>query len=64
MGGPAVRPGWRRDDEPFADVVRQVRDYFAGGLTRFDIPFTPGGTAFQQRVWRALDEIPHGWLSR
>jgi methylated-DNA-[protein]-cysteine S-methyltransferase len=50
----------RRDAGPFAEVIRQLEAYFAGELTRFDIPFTAGGTPFQQRVWRALEEIPYG----
>ncbi|MFD8705567.1 methylated-DNA--[protein]-cysteine S-methyltransferase [Kitasatospora sp. NPDC059648] len=57
---PAPRPGWRYTAEPFADVIRRLEAYWAGEPTRFDIPFTPGGTDFQQRVWRALEEIPHG----
>lgn len=51
--GSAIRP-------EFTEVIRQVDAYFAGDLTRFDIPFMCGGTAFQQRVWRALEEIPYG----
>jgi methylated-DNA-[protein]-cysteine S-methyltransferase len=50
----------RRDAEPFAEVVRQLEAYFAGELTRFALPSAPGGTEFQQRVWRALDDIPYG----
>ena len=57
---PAIRPGWRRDPEPFAATIRQLEAYFAGELTRFDIEFTTSGTDFQQRVWHALDEIPYG----
>ncbi|MEU5340521.1 methylated-DNA--[protein]-cysteine S-methyltransferase [Streptomyces sp. NPDC020766] len=57
---PAVKPGWRRDPDRFADVTRQLTAYFAGELTEFDIEFTPGGTDFQQRVWHALEEIPYG----
>jgi methylated-DNA-[protein]-cysteine S-methyltransferase len=52
--------GRRSDPGPFAEVVRQLEAYFGGELTRFDIPFTPGGTGFQQRVWRALEDIPYG----
>ncbi|GAA2399402.1 methylated-DNA--[protein]-cysteine S-methyltransferase [Actinomadura vinacea] len=54
---PAAR---RRAPELFADVTRQIQAYFAGELTTFDIEFTPGGTDFQRRVWRALEEIPFG----
>jgi methylated-DNA-[protein]-cysteine S-methyltransferase len=57
---PAVRPGRRHDAEPFTEVIRQLEAYFAGEPVRFDIPFTGGGTDFQQRVWHALEEIPHG----
>jgi methylated-DNA-[protein]-cysteine S-methyltransferase len=57
---PTIRRGWREHGEPFTDVIRQLDAYFAHELTRFDIRFTGGGTDFQQRVWRALEEIPHG----
>ncbi|MEU9961087.1 methylated-DNA--[protein]-cysteine S-methyltransferase [Streptomyces sp. NPDC050982] len=57
---PAVKPGWRRDPDRFADVTRQLKAYFAGELTEFDIEFTPSGTDFQQGVWHALEEIPYG----
>ena len=60
MPGRRNAPGSRRDAEPFAEIIRQVDAYFAGELTRFDIPSTRGGTDFQQRVWRALEEIPYG----
>jgi len=50
----------RRNVAPFAEVIRQLEAYFGGDLTRFDLPFTPGGTDFQQRVWRALEDIPYG----
>nr|WP_296069172.1 methylated-DNA--[protein]-cysteine S-methyltransferase [uncultured Actinoplanes sp.] len=52
--GTAIRPG------PFAEITRQVEAYFAGELTRFDIPFSESGTGFQRRVWRAVEEIPYG----
>jgi methylated-DNA-[protein]-cysteine S-methyltransferase len=55
-----VPPGRRQDAEPFREIIRQLDAYFAGELTRFDIRFTAGGTDFQQRVWRALEEIPYG----
>ncbi|MFI6659283.1 methylated-DNA--[protein]-cysteine S-methyltransferase [Streptomyces sp. NPDC050523] len=57
---PFVRSGWRRDDEAFGDARRQLTAYFEGRLPRFDLDLVPAGTEFQQRVWRALDEIPYG----
>ncbi|MDT0345779.1 methylated-DNA--[protein]-cysteine S-methyltransferase [Streptomyces litchfieldiae] len=49
-----------RTDEGFGEVRRQLAAYFAGELTRFDLPLAPRGNAFQQSVWRLLREIPYG----
>lgn len=57
---PTVPADLRRDDEAFAEAARQLSAYFAGDLTRFDLPLAAEGTEFQQRVWQALDEIPYG----
>jgi methylated-DNA-[protein]-cysteine S-methyltransferase len=46
--------------EPFRAVADQLDAYFAGTLTHFTLPLAPHGTAFQQRVWAALLEIPYG----
>jgi len=51
---------WRRDESRFADAFRQLRAYFAGELTRFDLPLRLAGTAFQNKVWAALCDIPFG----
>jgi methylated-DNA-[protein]-cysteine S-methyltransferase len=53
-------PGWIESAAPFAEAVRQLGAYFAGRLRQFDLPLAPEGTAFQQRVWRALLDIPYG----
>ncbi|MFH9419766.1 methylated-DNA--[protein]-cysteine S-methyltransferase [Streptomyces sp. NPDC017529] len=45
---------------PFAETVRQLRAYFDGTLTGFDLPLAPRGTPFQRVVWDALREIPYG----
>lgn len=57
---PTVPADWRRDDEAFTEAARQLSAYFAGDLTRFELPLAAEGTEFQQRVWQALDEIPYG----
>jgi len=57
---PERQPGWVRDDDLFAGVRAQLQAYFAGKLSTFDVPLAAVGTAFQQRVWAALAEIPHG----
>jgi methylated-DNA-[protein]-cysteine S-methyltransferase len=47
-------------DPVVREAARQLADYFEGRLQRFDLPLAPQGTAFQQRVWRALLDIPYG----
>lgn len=46
------------------DPMRQLRDelaaYFAGSLRLFDTPFRFPGSEHQERVWRALLEVPYG----
>lgn len=42
------------------ETARQLGEYFAGSLRRFDLPLAPRGTDFQRRVWAALEEIPYG----
>ncbi len=39
---------------------RQLGEYFAGRLQRFDLELEFHGTAFQQKVWQALLNIPFG----
>ena len=57
---PGPRDSWRRAPAAFGEVTRQLQAYFAGGLTVFDLDLAPGGTPFQQRVWRALDSVRYG----
>ncbi|MEU0969339.1 methylated-DNA--[protein]-cysteine S-methyltransferase [Streptomyces sp. NPDC005917] len=59
LPGQPSRPAARRDG-PFTEAVRRLDAYFAGRLTRFDLPCAAHGTGFQQLVWRALDDIPYG----
>jgi methylated-DNA-[protein]-cysteine S-methyltransferase len=59
---PAAKPDWVRDASvpPLPEAARQLRAYFDGSLTDFDLPLAPQGTAFQRKVWRALCDIPFG----
>jgi len=52
--------GWVEDAGRFSGVIEQLRRYFAGALTQFDLPLAPVGTAFQRKVWSALRRIPYG----
>ena len=58
----APQPGgdWRFAPEAFGEATRQLEAYFVGELTIFDLELAPRGTAFQQRVWKALDSIRYG----
>ena len=38
----------------------QLREYFAGTRTAFDLPLHISGTPFREKVWRALLTIPYG----
>jgi len=62
-GEPAGLPG--TGDLPqaggvLAEAARQLRAYFAGELTEFDLPLLLEGTAFQRAVWERLRQIPYG----
>ncbi|MEU9983911.1 methylated-DNA--[protein]-cysteine S-methyltransferase [Streptomyces sp. NPDC050856] len=59
-GAASVRDGWRHAPAAFAGIAEQLAAYFAGELTRFDVEYAGGGTDFQRRVWRALEDIPYG----
>ena len=53
--------GARSEDHPvLAEAVRQLRAYFDGDLTEFDLPLAPRGSDFQQRVWEQLGKIAYG----
>ena len=55
--------GWVVDQSETTLLLRardQLHAYFDGALEVFDLQLAPPGTAFQQRVWRALMEIPWG----
>lgn len=42
------------------EAVSQLNEYFEGKRTDFDLKLNPQGTEFQQKVWKALLEIPYG----
>lgn len=58
-----VRLGVMHADEDNAillEVEHQLKEYFAGRRTCFDIPLEFTGTDFQKQVWSALLTIPFG----
>jgi methylated-DNA-[protein]-cysteine S-methyltransferase len=51
----------RGDDHPVVEkTISQLREYFAGKRTRFELPLVWDGTAFQVRAWKELARIPYG----
>ena len=59
-GEPKPIDKWRRQDDLFREAADQLRAYFAGELTDFDLPLATTGAPFQQRVWDELRKIPYG----
>ncbi|HNP28764.1 MAG TPA: methylated-DNA--[protein]-cysteine S-methyltransferase [Nitrospirales bacterium] len=55
-----IQPTWTKSQEPFLGVLKQLREYFAGSRTRFQITLNLQGTPFQRHVWKALQRIPYG----
>lgn len=45
---------------PFMEAIQQLQAYFQGKLKTFDLHLSPQGTEFQQKVWKALCDIPYG----
>ena len=54
----APMPEARRD--AFAGWMQALSAYLDGEATRVALPLDPRGTAFQLKVWTALQEIPYG----
>jgi methylated-DNA-[protein]-cysteine S-methyltransferase len=48
------------DADRCATAATQLREYFAGQRTEFDLPLAPAGSEFQRRVWDALRRLGHG----
>lgn len=42
------------------ECKKQLLEYFDGLRNQFDLPLSPAGTPFQQKVWTALHQIPFG----
>jgi methylated-DNA-[protein]-cysteine S-methyltransferase len=58
--GAVVQDGWIEKPEAFTEIAAQLRSYFEGRLTRFDIEYVTSGSEFQRRVWIAVAAIPYG----
>ena len=59
-GSVPQQAGWIREPGRLALVREQLEAYFAGQLKVFDLALAPKGTPFQERVWKALRDVPYG----
>lgn len=49
------------DESPFLrKAEQQLKEYFAGKRTAFDVKLDMRGTVFQMQAWRELQKIPYG----
>jgi len=55
-----IATNWSESAAPFADVKRQLEEYFTGERTTFDVKLAAEGAPFEREVWHALEEIPYG----
>jgi len=55
-----IDPAWERRDDAFAEVRRQLDEYFDGSRRRFDLSLALIGNDFELMVWEALREIEYG----
>jgi len=60
FAGAKPKAEWIRDNDALREAADQLRAYFAGELTAFDLRLSPQGTEFQQAVWSELQKIPYG----
>ncbi len=49
-----------KSDELIAVCRQQLNEYFEGTRRIFDFPIQQTGTAFQQKIWAGLLQIPYG----
>lgn len=45
--------------DSLVDCVHQLKEYFEGVRTTFNLKLNPKGTQFQQKVWQELLNIPY-----
>jgi len=45
--------------EVLDNTQKQLEEYFLGSRRQFDLPLDPGGTAFQQTIWKQLSEVTY-----
>ncbi|MFV0626378.1 MAG: methylated-DNA--[protein]-cysteine S-methyltransferase [Alphaproteobacteria bacterium] len=49
-----------RETPILVEAKKQLNEYFAEKREKFDLPIKFKGTSFQQKVWKALCQVPYG----
>jgi methylated-DNA-[protein]-cysteine S-methyltransferase len=57
---PAQEVFGSRSERGFERAQQQLREYFVGERTEFELETTVVGEDFQRRVWTLIDRIPYG----
>lgn len=57
---PPAKQGKDASSKLIGEAIIQLEAYFEGKLRDFSLPLAPEGTAFQQRIWELLQEVPFG----
>ncbi len=52
--------GTERPNAIIRKARKQLREYFAGQRRKFSLPLLITGTDFQQRIYRAMAQVPYG----
>lgn len=56
-----IKPEWvDQETDHTLDVIKQLKEYFNGSRSTFDVEMDLIGTPFQQRVWSELNTIGYG----
>ncbi len=58
-----IGSSWIRNDDFFEDTVKQIKEFFRGKRTVFEIKLNPDGTDYQKKIWNAVSEIRFGETS-
>ncbi|EFK35305.1 Methylated-DNA--protein-cysteine methyltransferase, constitutive [Chryseobacterium gleum] len=49
-----------KEHSHFVQLEKELKEYFEGRRSHFEVPLFTTGTAFQEKVWQLLREIPMG----
>lgn len=49
-----------RSPKVLIEAITQLKAYFAGRRTKFDLPLYIVGSPYRQKVWNRLAKVPHG----